>query len=112
MREFKSSEGSPASLSLLPAERMHRLRATKAKLLGMIWSYLYSGREEEAGACCNEMWPTGDVGRIRAETTEMHTLAESALKLTVNPKNPQSRRKKHAQIFDAVSREQSGGNLK
>ena len=53
LRDFKSSDGklSPS----LSAERLHELRGVKAKILEMIWAYLYSGREQKAWELLAEM---------------------------------------------------------
>jgi hypothetical protein len=110
LRDFQSSGGNPASFSSLPAERSHRLRATKAKVLEMVWAYLYSGRAEEAWRLLNEMWPSGDVGRIRAELLSARARGIRS-QIDGESKESSSGRKKHAQIFDAVSREQAGGKL-
>jgi hypothetical protein len=110
LRDFQSSGGNPASFSSLPAERSHRLRATKAKVLEMVWANLYSGRAEEAWRLLNEMWPSGDVGRIRAELLNARARGIRS-QIDGESKESSSGRKKHAQIFDAVSREQAGGKL-
>ena len=65
--DFKDSDGRLISSSSSSVERLHRLRMAKAKILEVVWSYLYSGREAEAWRSIDEMWPTGDVSRIRAE---------------------------------------------
>src|SRR5205807_9446766 len=48
LQEFRTSDGKLSPASPLPAERLHQLRLTKLKILEIIWSYLYSGREQEA----------------------------------------------------------------
>jgi len=67
LSDFKSSDGklqSTDSSSSL-AERIHRLRGIKVKILEIVWSYLYSGREQEAWRSLGEMWPIADADRIR-----------------------------------------------
>jgi hypothetical protein len=64
--DFKSSDGRLASAANLPADLLVRLRSVKVKVLEIVWSYLYSGREQEAWRCLAEMWPAVDLDRIRA----------------------------------------------
>lgn len=64
--DFKSSDGKLASNSAYPADRLFHLRSVKIKVLEIVWSYLYSGREQEAWRSLAEMWPAADVDRIRA----------------------------------------------
>jgi hypothetical protein len=45
---------------------MHQLRLTKIRVLEIVWSYLYSGRQEQAWHALVDMWPGSDVERIRA----------------------------------------------
>jgi len=46
--DFKSSDGKLATSASVSATRMFHLRSVKMKVLEIVWSYLYSGREEEA----------------------------------------------------------------
>ncbi len=64
--DFKSSDGKLASAAALPAGRLFQLRRVKVKVLEIVWSYLYSGREQEAWRSLAEMWPAADLDRIRA----------------------------------------------
>jgi hypothetical protein len=64
--EFKSSDGKLVKASGLPADRLSHLRSVKVKALEIVWSYLYSGREQEALRSLAEMWPEADLERIRA----------------------------------------------
>jgi hypothetical protein len=64
--DFKMSDGKLAPTAALPAAWLARLRATKIKVLEIVWSFLYSGREEEAWRALAEMWPAADMDRIRA----------------------------------------------
>src|SRR6202795_4588742 len=63
--DFKSSNGALTAPTALSAEQLHRLRRVKARVLEIVWSYLYSGREREAWRSLAEMWPAADVERIR-----------------------------------------------
>lgn len=69
LRDFKSSDGRlapTASFSLEALHRRDRLQAAKIKVLEIVWSYLYSGREQEAWHSLTDLWPAADVDRIRA----------------------------------------------
>jgi hypothetical protein len=64
--DFKASDGKLASPAALPAGWLYRLRNVKMKVLEIVWSYLYSGRDEEAWRSLAELWPPADLDRIRA----------------------------------------------
>src|SRR5207253_2625705 len=68
--DFKSSNGALTPTTALSAEQLHRLRRVKARVLEVVWSYLYSGREQEAWRSLAEMWPAADVERIRTAVLE------------------------------------------
>jgi hypothetical protein len=105
LRGFKSSDGklSPS----LSAERLHELRGVKAKILEMIWAYLYSGREQKAWEVLAEMWPAADLSRIRAAILNARA---HGIRAQVNgmSKAASGTRKKRARIFDAVAESASG----
>ncbi len=63
--DFKSSDGKLTSSASVSATHLFHLRSVKMKALEIVWSYLYSGREEEAWQTLAEMWPATDVDRIR-----------------------------------------------
>jgi hypothetical protein len=110
LQDFKNSDGGLTSSPLFSAERLHRLRMIKAKVLEIVWAYLYSGREEEAWRSIAEMWPAGDVSRIR--TAILNACSRGIRAQTDGESTEPSRgRKRHAQIFDAVSRSQSESSL-
>jgi hypothetical protein len=69
LADFKRSDGK-LTFSIAEVERLHNLRATKIAILEIVWTYLYSGREDEAWRTLNEMWPTTDVDRIQAAITD------------------------------------------
>ena len=70
LHDFKSSDGKLHSTNSALAEQIHRLRLAKAKILEIVWSYLYSGREQEAWHSLADMWPASDVDRIREILTK------------------------------------------
>jgi hypothetical protein len=65
LADFTSSDGKLA-LSISDTEQLRHLRNAKMAVLEIVWSYLYSGREEEAWKALREMWPPSDFDRIRA----------------------------------------------
>ena len=66
LAEFKNSDGRLQANVSLSAEKRHLLLATKIKVLEIVWSYLYSGRNEEAWRDLAAMWPPVDLDRIRS----------------------------------------------
>jgi len=46
---------------------LNKLRAVKSQALEVVWAYLYSAREKEAWQSLAEMWPAGDLERVRGE---------------------------------------------
>lgn len=108
--DFKGSDGKLTPTHSISAERMHHMRMVKVKVLEIVWDYLYSGREQDAWRALAEMWPAADVDRIRsalvsARAHGIHSQAEGA------SAGPPRGRKKHAQIFDAVSTTGPGRKL-
>ncbi len=63
---FKNSDGRLADISSIPIADAHNLLETKIKILEIVWSYLYSAREEEAWKTLAALWPAADYDRIRA----------------------------------------------
>ena len=70
----------------------------------------YSGREQDAWRSLAEMWPPADVDRIR--TALLNTRARGIhSEADGTSAGPPRRKKKHAQVFDAVSRSGPGSKL-
>jgi hypothetical protein len=65
LADFKSSDGQLDPASKIPVVMLNRLRSAKLKVLEIVWSYLYSGREKDAWRSLQEMWPASDIDRIR-----------------------------------------------
>ena len=65
LAEFRTSDGELRPGPVPPAE-LARLRQTKAAVLQIVWAYLYSGRAERAWAELENVWPGGDVARVKA----------------------------------------------
>lgn len=102
LNDFKNSDGkldeTPTAAS---AERLHRLRVVKMKVLEIVWDYLYSGREKDAWQSLSEMWPSSDDGRIHLALLNLrqhgvHAEADDTSKGWMG-------KRKHTHIFDAVT---------
>ena len=103
LEDFKGSDGRLIATPSISAERLHRLRMAKIKVLEIISAYLYSGRDQDAWRSLAEMWPPADIDRIRSAvvTARMRGIHSQADGTSAGP--PRGK-KKHAQIFDTVSR--------
>jgi hypothetical protein len=107
--DFKSSNGALRAPTALSAEQLHRLRRVKARVLEIVWSYLYSGREREAWRALAEMWPAADVERIRTAVLDARTRGIRAEVDGVSAGSPSSGgKKKRVALFDAASRSGTG----
>jgi len=101
LRDFKNNTMAPSRGGPASAEESHRLRVVKAAVLEIVWSYLYSGREQQAWQSLAEMWPSKDVDRVRESILQTYAHGIRAQLDGVAPAS--SNRKKHATVFDAVS---------
>jgi len=103
LRDFKNSEGRLPSDAPFSPHRLYQLRTAKMKVLEIVWSYLYSGREQEAWRALADMWPAEDVDRIHAVilTARNHGIRSQldgvSTEGLLGPK-------KHARIFDLRTR--------
>jgi hypothetical protein len=102
LRDFKSSDGKLAKVPGVPAERLLRLRSVKVKVLEIVWSYLYSGREKEALRSLAEMWPEADVDRIRAALLSVRERGIRSQLDGVSTPVPRGRETR-AKIFDGTT---------
>ncbi len=100
--DFKSSDGKLASTAALTADRLFHLRRVKVKVLEIVWSYLYSGREQEAWRSLADMWPAADVDRIRAAILNARARGIRAQVDGVSTAIPTGR-EIHVKIFDATT---------
>jgi hypothetical protein len=66
LEDFKNSDGKLEPVSMVPVIKLSRMRNAKTKVLEIVWSYLYSGREQDAWRSLQEMWPASDIDRIRS----------------------------------------------
>jgi len=100
--DFKSSDGKLESGAAFSADRLVHLRSVKAKVLEIIWSYLYSGREQEAWRSLAEMWPAADADRIRPELLSARARGIRAQIDGVSPA-VHAGRETHAKVFDGTT---------
>jgi hypothetical protein len=100
LAEFKQSDGSLSATTLRPGEELHRLVRTKIGVLEIVWAYLYSSREREAWSALGEMWPSGDLERIRAAISTVH---QRGILHNLDHSRRPPRRGDRAKIYDAVS---------
>jgi len=100
--DFKSSDGRLAATATFPADRLFHLQRLKVKVLEIVWSYLYSGREQEAWRSLAEMWPASDVDRIRAAILNARARGIRGQVDGVSKAIPNGR-ESHAKIFDATT---------
>jgi hypothetical protein len=74
----------------------------KIKVLEIVWSYLYSGREQEAWRSLAEMWPASDVNRVRATALDARAHGIRAEVDGVSTGGPGGKKKRVA-LFDVTS---------
>ncbi len=111
LEDFKNSDGKLAQIPTpVSAELLHRLRMVKIKVLEIAWSYLYSGREQDAWLWLTQTWPSPDVDRIRAAIANVRTRGIHS-QADVTSLGPSHGRKKHVHVFDAVSNSGPGTKL-
>ena len=100
LAEFKRGDGQLSVTSRRSGEDLHRLVRTKISVLEIVWAYLYSGREHEAWSALEEMWPPGDLKRIRAAIS---TVRQRGLLRNLDHPGRPPRRGHQVKIYDAVS---------
>jgi hypothetical protein len=99
--DFKTSDGKLASPAVLPSGWLLRLRGVKVRVLEIVWSYLYSGRDEEAWRALAEMWPTADLDRIHAALLNSRARGIRSQVDGMSTPVPAGSRN-HAKIFDGT----------
>jgi hypothetical protein len=111
LEDFRNSDGKLAAIPTpTSAERLHHLRMVKIKVLEIVWADLYSRRDQDAWLSLAEMWPPTDIDRIRAALLKARALGIHS-QADGGSAGPPQGKKKHARIFDAVSRSGAGGRL-
>jgi hypothetical protein len=89
LSDFKNSDGSLD------------VQDVKLKVLEIVWSYLYSGREPQAWQTLAEMWPAADLDRIHAAIVQARDRGIRSQLDGVSAAAPTAR-KDHAEIFDGI----------
>ena len=102
LSDFKSSDGKLSVATAIPADQLIRLRKVKVKVLEIVWSYLYSGREQGAWRSLAEMWPAGDLDRIRAALLDARARGIRSQVDGLSTPIPPAR-KVHVKIFDGTT---------
>jgi len=107
LNKFKNSDGKLSSLSHLSWNELHSeqhsLMSTKVEVLEIVWSYLYSGREQEAWRALADLWPSSDFDRIRTGILDARARGIRAEVDGVSSGPKPVRRKKRAIIYDNVT---------
>jgi hypothetical protein len=62
---FRKTDGRPSSSSTGLTTDLHSLIRTKIQVLEIVWSYLSSGRDNQAWSELAARWPVSDLDRIR-----------------------------------------------
>ena len=107
-RDFRDSDGKLAASSF-SIERRRRWRSTKSKVLEIVWSYLYSGREQEAWRTLADMWPPADLDRIHTALLQAQASGIRSQVDSVSAAGPPLHvRKARTYVYDAFS-EPPGG---
>ncbi len=103
LRDFQGTNGKLTATSSMAPDRIHGLRITKIKVLEIVLAYLYSRREQEAWRALADMWPAGDLERIRTAilTARAHGIRSQIDDVLAGKSRPHF--KKRVYIFDAVT---------
>lgn len=97
---FKNSDGKLRSISPRSMEKAHLLQTTKIKVLEIVWSSLYSGREEEAWSELAAVWPPADLDRIRGSILDARARGIRHQVDGISNPNSHPLWKHHAQIYN------------
>ena len=104
LNKFENSDGKLSSVSSLSVDELTSLLNTKIRVLEIVWSYLYSGREQEAWHALADMWPPRDFGRIRASILDARARGIRKEVDGVPSLSAPACRKKRAMIYDNVAK--------
>jgi len=107
LSDFRKSDGRLA-LGSVPGADLVRLRKTKAKVLGIVWAYLYSGRDQQAWAELSELWPAADADRAKAAILSCRAKGIEAQVAGVAGKPSPGLWKKHPYIYETEKASGSG----
>lgn len=97
---FKNSDGRLPATSSVPPPQREQLRATKIKVLEIVWAYLYSGRAPQAWNALAGMWPSSDLDRIRMAILEAQARGIHAQLDPGSSRPSHASSKKHAFVFE------------
>lgn len=100
---FMNSDGRLQVSTSLSMEKLHLLLTTKIKVLEIVWSYLYSGREQEAWQALAAMWPPADVDRIRGSILDAQARGIRRQVDGISTPGHRPLRKHYAQIFTTAT---------
>ena len=103
LSDFKNSDGKLPVMAALPVEQLHRLRIAKINVLEIVWSYLYSGRQQDAWKALADMWPPADFDRIRASIQNAYASGIHSELDSVSPRVSRLHVKHFAYIYDTVA---------
>jgi hypothetical protein len=101
--DFRSTDGRLTLSTIQSAMRLQRLLRVKTQILEIVWSYLYSGREQEAWQTLAGMWPAVDVGRIHSLLATLRTRGILAETEVAEHKTVLWSFKAHAEIYDITN---------
>lgn len=108
LRDFKSTDGKlppPIPLTVEGLRRRDDLRAIKAKILEIVWGYLYSGREDEAWNTLADLWPASDADRIR---TAILAMRGRGIRTQVEATSTSIAHHPSGRIYDAITKPEKG----
>jgi hypothetical protein len=103
LTDFRNSDGKLPVMSPLPVEQLHRLRITKIKILEIVWSFLYSGRELEAWHTLADMWPPADFDRVRASIMNAFARGIHSQVDCASPGSSRPHLKRSAYVYDTAT---------
>jgi hypothetical protein len=101
--DFRSTDGKLTLLSIHSATRLQRLQRVKTQVLEIVWSYLYSEREQEAWQILAGMWPAADLSRIHSLLATLRTRGILAQTEIAEHKTVLWPFKAHAEIYDITN---------
>lgn len=105
LSDFKNSDGKLFS-QFTSSTDLHPLLRTKIKVLEIVWSYLYSGREQQAWVELAEMWPPTDLDRIRGAILNEHAHGILSQVDGVSKSRGSGPRKHHTHVFDMIAQDE------
>jgi len=102
LADFRSTDGVLTISAIRSPDRLRRLLKVKAQVLEIVWSYLYSGREQDAWHALSDLWPAKDLDRIRGALSTIRSRGVLA-QAEGSARKASWHFKAHAEIYDANS---------